>query len=187
MLFRPLTYNWWLWAHFIDDLNPRCKWPKINGVKPGFFHPEISGEFSTRFTAGDFGPTLSHMAQTSPGRRGREAMDLLQEMKLKEVACPCCKTKSSPSKCQESIQVYIGLGKFAQMMLGCCSEWVQHNWSSTCLLLQVNGWKINFLLGWPIFKGKLLVSGSVTGNNAIILGIKSIKGTLEKTNMEPEK
>ncbi len=29
------------------------------------------------------------------------------------------------------------------------------------LPLKINGWKIKFLLGWPIFRGELLVSGSV--------------------------
>ena len=27
--------------------------------------------------------------------------------------------------------------------------------------LKIGAWKMNFLLGWPIFRGKLLVSGSV--------------------------
>ena len=27
---------------------------------------------------------------------------------------------------------------------------------------KIGGWKMNFLLGWPIFEGKLLVLGSVT-------------------------
>ena len=29
------------------------------------------------------------------------------------------------------------------------------------LPLKINGWKMNFLLGRPIFRGELLVSGSV--------------------------
>ena len=29
------------------------------------------------------------------------------------------------------------------------------------LLLKINGWKMYFLLGWPIFRGELLVLGSV--------------------------
>ena len=29
------------------------------------------------------------------------------------------------------------------------------------LHLKMDGWKMNFLLGWPIFSGELLVSGSV--------------------------
>ena len=28
--------------------------------------------------------------------------------------------------------------------------------------LKVDGWNTSFLLGWPIFRGELLVSGSVT-------------------------
>ena len=27
--------------------------------------------------------------------------------------------------------------------------------------MKTDGWKMNFLLGWPIFRGELLVSGSV--------------------------
>ena len=27
--------------------------------------------------------------------------------------------------------------------------------------LNIDGWKMSFLLGWPIFRGELLVSGSV--------------------------
>ena len=27
--------------------------------------------------------------------------------------------------------------------------------------LKMDGWKMNFLLGWPIFRGELLVSGRV--------------------------
>ena len=29
--------------------------------------------------------------------------------------------------------------------------------------LKINGWKMNVLLGWPILRGELLVSGSVIG------------------------
>ena len=32
----------------------------------------------------------------------------------------------------------------------------------TCLPLKMDAWNTSFLLGWPIFRGELLVSGGVS-------------------------
>ena len=36
-----------------------------------------------------------------------------------------------------------------------------HSLQLTCSHLKMEGWNISFLLGWPIFRGELLVSGRV--------------------------
>ncbi len=40
------------------------------------------------------------------------------------------------------------------------SSWITVS-ETNCLHLKMDGWNTSFLLGWPIFRGELLISGSV--------------------------